>query len=160
MPIDIRATDAFHPQVAELLAQADALMATLYPAESNHLEPVDGLAADHVLLLGAWDSGRLLGCAAVKRLHDDVDGHDYGEIKRVFVRESARGQGLAKRLMAQLHAHLQGQGVPLARLETGIHQAEALALYQSMGYRTRGPYGNYAADPLSVFMELGLASPA
>ena len=39
------------------------------------------------------------------------------------------------------------------RLETGIHQAEALALYRRAGYAERGPFGEYAPDPLSHFFE-------
>ena len=41
----------------------------------------------------------------------------------------------------------------LLRLETGVLQPEALGLYRKLGYRERGPFGAYAADPLSVFME-------
>jgi putative acetyltransferase len=39
------------------------------------------------------------------------------------------------------------------RLETGIHQAEAIALYATHGFREIGPFGDYKLDPLSLFME-------
>ena len=45
----------------------------------------------------------------------------------------------------------------VARLETGIHQPEALGLYRRLGYVERGPFGSYALDPLSVFFEKRLA---
>jgi putative acetyltransferase len=38
-------------------------------------------------------------------------------------------------------------------LETGIRQPEALGLYERLGFVRRGPFGDYAEDPLSVFME-------
>ena len=39
------------------------------------------------------------------------------------------------------------------RLETGIRQAEAIALYRSSGYVDCEPFGEYRLDPLSRFME-------
>ena len=70
-----------------------------------------------------------------------------------------RAQGLSRALMVALEAHLRASGVPLARLETGIHQPEALALYARLGYVRRGPFGAYRPDPLSVFMEKPLLPP-
>jgi len=84
-------------------------------------------------------------------VHDD-DGC-YGEIKRLFVLPEFRGLGLSRALMLALEAHLQAQQIEWARLETGIHQPEALGLYRRMGYRERGPFGAYRLDPYSVFME-------
>ena len=44
------------------------------------------------------------------------------------------------------------------RLETGIHQPEALALFAASGFRHCAPFGDYpTGDPLSVFMEKRLA---
>ena len=55
--------------------------------------------------------------------------------------------------MHDLEGELEVRGVTLFRLETGIKQPEALGLYRKLGYRERGPFGAYVADPLSVFME-------
>jgi putative acetyltransferase len=41
----------------------------------------------------------------------------------------------------------------MLRLETGIKQEPAIRLYESAGFRRRGPFGSYRDDPLSVFME-------
>ncbi len=40
--------------------------------------------------------------------------------------------------------------------ETGTRQPEALGLCRRLGYVERGPFGTYAVDPLSVFMETRL----
>ncbi len=141
------------PQALHLLACSDAYLGALYPAESNHLESADSLARPNVHFVGVWLDGRLAGCGAVKVLQDDTT---YGEIKRVFVLPEHRGRGLSHALMDALEAHLTAQGILLARLETGIHQPEALALYRARGYRTRLPFGQYQPDPLSVFMEKAL----
>lgn len=146
--------DPFDPQAGELLAASNAYMAGLYPAESNHLDGPEVLAAPNVHLVGGWQGDRLVACGAVKLLDDG--GTAYGEIKRVWVRPEHRGQGWSRRIMAALHAHLRDRGVGLARLETGIHQPEALALYRALGYVERPPFGDYRPDPLSLFMELRL----
>jgi putative acetyltransferase len=146
--------DPLSPAAQSLLAQSDAYMAALYPAESNHLESAEALRQPHVLFVGAHIDGALVGCGAVKTM--DNDG-TYGEIKRVFVLDAHRGKGLSKAIMQTLEAHLKAGGVGLARLETGIHQPAALGLYGKLGYVAREPFGGYAPDPLSVFMEKQLA---
>jgi putative acetyltransferase len=45
------------------------------------------------------------------------------------------------------------EGRHILRLEAGIHQPEALGLYEALGYVRRGPFGDYGDDPVSVFME-------
>ncbi len=133
-----------------LLDASDAHMTALYPPASNHLESVTALQAPNVLFLGATLDARTVGCGAVKLLRDDGD---YGEIKRVFVEPQFRGRGISSAIMAALEAHLLAGGIHLARLETGVLQPEALALYRRRGYVERAPFGAYQPDPLSLFME-------
>lgn len=142
--------------VVALLEQSDAFYAALYPAESNHLDSVAELSASHVVFLGCWSGPELVGCGAIKWMRDDGD---YAEIKRLFVKPRFRGQGLSRRLMAVLEDTARQHAMPVIRLETGTRQPEALALYRSLGYRTRGPFGSYLPDPLSVFMEKRLQTP-
>ncbi|MFG6469222.1 GNAT family N-acetyltransferase [Roseateles sp. BYS87W] len=148
--------DPEHPQAQALMALSEAYMGALYPAESNHFEPPSGLREPHGLFLGAWCGDALLGCGGVK-FHAPQSVPAYGEIKRLFVLEQARGRGLAQQLMAQLEAQLVARGVGWARLETGIHQPEAIGLYRRLGYAECGPFGGYQPDPLSLFMEKRLA---
>ena len=148
--MSIEALDPLSAPAAHLLALSDAYMASLYPAESNHMESPSALALPNVLFLGAYLDGELAGCGAVKLMRDDGS---YGEIKRVYVLEAYRGRGVSKQLMQALEAHLVEQKIPLARLETGISQPEALGLYEKLGYQYRAPFGSYLLDPLSVFME-------
>lgn len=152
-PARLAPLDPGHPEARRLMALSEAYMGALYPAESNHFEPADGLRPPQGRFYGAWRGERLVGCGGVKLF--EADG--YGEIKRLFVLDSERGRGVARQLMARLEAELAGLGMPLARLETGIHQPEALALYRRLGYAERGPFGAYASDPLSAFFEKALA---
>ena len=66
---------------------------------------------------------------------------------------SQRGQGLAKAIMRKIEAEIVNKGLVYAQLETGIHQHEAISLYKRGGYVFCKPFGNYATDPLSVFMK-------
>ncbi len=137
-------------EVQALIAASDAYYDGLYPAESNHLEAVDDLQQPHVLLIGCFQDDELVASGAAKLMQDDGD---YAEIKRVFVLEDFRGQGLSNKLMHFLEDELRQRGVGLIRLETGVRQPEALGLYRKLGYRERGPFGAYRPDSLSVFME-------
>jgi putative acetyltransferase len=148
--IEIRDTDPRTPDVRRLLALSDSCMGSLYPAESNHLEPAEELCADHVIFVGAFERDTLVACGAARVMADDGL---YGEIKRVYVVEERRGRGISRRIMDVLERRLAARGVQVARLETGIRQPAALALYERLGYEYRPPFGSYRLDPLSVFME-------
>jgi len=135
-------------RVMSFIKALDDYQNGLYPEDSNSLDPVSVLLKDNVCFLGAMLEGELCGMAAVKRMPDG-----YGEIKRVYVDPAARGKGVAKKLMLALEAHLREHGLGYARLETGIYQGEAIALYAGLGYSRTGPFGCYPNDPFSVFME-------
>lgn len=81
-----------------------------------------------------------------------VLGPCYGELKRMFVHPEARGQGVGRAILAFLEAEASAQGCRMFALETDVRQPEAMALYASAGYVRGGPFGDYAPDPLSVFM--------
>ncbi|HEY3146234.1 MAG TPA: GNAT family N-acetyltransferase [Dongiaceae bacterium] len=138
--------------VVTLIRQSDALMQSLYPAESNHLVDIDSLAEPRVHFFVARENGRALGCGSFVL---GADGR--AEMKRVFVDPTARGKGVARAIMDVLEREAASHGVTLMQLETGIKQPEAIALYRKFGYVERGPFGTYKPDPLSLFMEKQLA---
>ena len=139
---------ADQPEVIALIAELDAYQDSLYPPESRHALDLAALTQANVLFAVARGAaGQALGCGAI------VVGTEFGELKRMFVSPAARGQGLAQRLLARLEAEAVARGCHLLRLETGPFQPEALGLYARCGYERRGPFGGYADDPLSVFME-------
>ncbi len=145
--------DPRRPDVARLVRDLDAYMATLYPAESNHLLDLDTLAADGVVFLVARLDGAAAGCAALL-CHDA----DFGEIKRVWVDPARRGSGIARRLIEALEAEARTRGLARLRLETGTGQPEALQLFARHAFARCGAFGDYPADdPYSVFMEKPLA---
>lgn len=144
----IQTDDPSSPAARELIGRLDELMTGLYPAESNHLLPVESLQQPDVTFLTASVDGEVAGCGAFVN-----QGGEYAEIKRMFVLSEFRGLRLGRRILEELESLARTSGLELARLETGIHQPEALLLYERAGYQRRGPFGDYSEDPLSIFME-------
>ena len=140
------------PEVIALLEASDAYAAALYPAESNHMAELSTLMAPDVDFLVARLDGKICGCVALFRA-----GSDWGEIKRMYVDDTARGQSLGKQLLTALENHARNAKLDWIRLETGIHQPEAIGLYHRAGYIDIPPYGDYLPDPVSVFMEKRLS---
>lgn len=136
--------------VSELLKQATDHAISLYPDESNHLDDTTELSKSNVYFIGAFLKEVLIGIGAVKTLLDD---QEYGEMKRVFVLPDYRSKGASKLILKELESYLLKSGISLSRLETGIHQPEAIGLYKQLGYRECAPFGAYKPDPLSLFME-------
>jgi putative acetyltransferase len=136
------------PDVHALLRQSDTYFASPYPAASNHLVDIAALSEPNVRFVVARRDGDAVGCGALVL---GADGE--AELKRMFVAPEARGLKLGSRILDALEAAATAEGVRVLRLETGMRQPEALALYRRRGYTERGPFGAYARDPLSTFFE-------
>jgi putative acetyltransferase len=146
--VAIQAVDPSLPEACRLIKELDAYLGSLYPPECNHLLPVEVLRQPNVTFLAAFLDNKMVGCGAY------VNKGDYGEIKRMYVIPECRGRKIGKKLLQELEHRIASGGLKLARLETGIYQAEALGLYAGMGYRGREAFGGYRDDELmSVFME-------
>jgi putative acetyltransferase len=146
--MDIKLETPNQPEVVALIDLLDAYQLSLYPPESVYALDMNSLLQPNVLFAVARNlDGAAVGCGAI------VVTPEYGEVKRMFVHPSARGQGVAQRLLGMLEAEALARGCRQFMLETGPSQPEAIGLYQRLGYRVRGPYGDYRDDPLSVFME-------
>ncbi len=146
--ITIRLESPRQAEVERLLVALDAYQSALYPPESNHFVDVDALAASNVRFFVARRGGEALGCGALR-----IDGAGYGELKRMFVTPAARGLKLGRRILDRIEEEARREGLGWLRLETGIHQPEALGLYRSAGFVEREAFWDYRPDPLSVFME-------
>jgi len=138
--------------VLRLLDMSDAYAQSLYPPESNHLVDVSSLEQPTVSFFVARHDGAIVGCSALVEAGDGT-----AEIKRMFVDPKARGLKVASKLMNALEAIAVAKSLRAVRLETGIYQPEAIALYRKYGYVQIEPFGSYLPDPLSLFMEKQLA---
>jgi GNAT superfamily N-acetyltransferase len=76
-----------------------------------------------------YEEGEPVACGGLRPVPPDA-----GEIKRMFVTESARGRGHARRLLAELEAIGRAAGQRRIRLLTTEVLTEARALYAAQGY--------------------------
>ena len=131
--IEIRRVD---PDGADARSCVRAYFAELDRRSDSGFDASAGISAEpHELtppagrFLVAYLRGEPAGCGAVKH-HPGQPS----EIKRMWVAESARGLGIARRLLAELEADAVANGATAARLETNKALVEAIALYRSAGY--------------------------
>ena len=131
-----------------LIDELEQHLAPFYPATSRHGYSVEKLIQQGVAFFIARQDGVPAGCGGVQFF-----GAEYGELKRMFVRPQFRGWGLAKLMLEHLEQYTREHHIHLLRLETGIHQKEAIGLYERMGFQSIPPFGEYVDDPLSKFFE-------
>jgi putative acetyltransferase len=136
-------------EASSLIAELDTHLRALYSIESRHGFSAEKLLRQSVAFFVARDNGRAAGCGGVLLVE-----RDYAEIKRMYVRPAFRGQGLGRRMLDHLVAHARRHGLAVIRLETGIHQREAIALYEGYGFRRIPPFGPYWDDPVSRCYEM------
>lgn len=133
--------------MCDLIAASDLYLQALYPPESNHLVDLETLIGPGFEFYLLWDDGAYVGCIGIGI------GDDHPELKRMFVGEKFRGRGYGRRLLEFAIGRCKDIGFERVRLETGIKQPEAIALFEKMGFRRIAPFGSYKADPLSIFYE-------
>ena len=105
-------------------------------------------AAPRGALLVAHVAGELAGCVALRPLDGDAC-----EMKRLFVRASARGSGLGEHLALAIVAEARRLGYRRMRLDTLPSMGAAQSLYERLGFRDIAPYtGNPVAG--TRFLEL------
>lgn len=153
MPVVITAERPDAPDARALIEELEAHLASRYPRESRHGFSVEKLLREQVAFFVSRDDGRAAGCGGVM-----IVGSEYAEIKRMYVRPAFRGRGVGRLMLEHLVGHARAQGLGVVRLETGIHQREAIALYESGGFRRIGPFGPYTDDPLSRYYEKAMAA--
>lgn len=149
--VEIRPERPDSPAARPLILELESVLEPLYPAVSRHGFSVERLLAEGVDFFVVRVDGRPAACGGVLFV-----GRAYGELKRMYVRPAYRGTGLGKRLVEHLAGVARVRGVQTLRLETGIHQREAIGLYERMGFVHIPPFGPYTDDPLSRCYELRL----
>jgi GNAT superfamily N-acetyltransferase len=135
-------------EAVALITELEAQLEPLYPCGSRHGYSVEKLIAQNVAFFVLREDGTPAGCGGIQ-----LFGAAYGELKRMFVRPHFRGRGFGELLLDHLADYARANGVGLLRLETGIHQAAAIRLYERAGFQRIPRFGAYVDDPLSLFFE-------
>jgi putative acetyltransferase len=154
--ISVATADPRGAEASRLIAELSAELDCRYPEliNNSHLVvdisdftlPRSGFVVAHL-------DGQPVGCGALRFLDEDT-----GEIKRMYVAPAARGQGVGRAILVEIE-RLAGQfGYRALRLETGVHQPEAIALYTKLGFRPIPCFGKYVNVPISICFEKQIAS--
>ncbi len=132
------------PDGADARACIDAYLGELDRTFENGFDPAQGPSAkpeELVPPVGLFLLARLdheaVGCAALKLIARGV-----GEIKRMWVAPSARGLGVAQRLLEALEQHAAATGLRTLRLDTHRSLEPARAMYLRNGYREIPAYND------------------
>lgn len=139
-------------EVRALIGELETVLAAEYPPEQRHGLSLEAIFQPHVRFFIARRQGAAIGCGGVAVFPG------YAEVKRMYVRSSARGQGVADAILARLEAETRSARLSLLRLETGVRQVAAMRLYTRAGFRECPAFGEYRsmapqAIATSVFFE-------
>jgi putative acetyltransferase len=148
--IIVERTDPHHPQATALLNQSHALMTSLFPPEDNFFLEIGDLVADDIHFFTGRVGDQICGTGALKVYAD------YGEVKSMFVAETARGKGVADAVLRQIVDQAIDAKLPMIKLETGNLLHAAHRLYARHGFVPCGPFGDYAAANSSVCLDKAL----
>jgi ribosomal protein S18 acetylase RimI-like enzyme len=123
-------------------------------AFQNFDEELASLPGDYEPLLVARWNDELAGCVALHALDDTTC-----EMKRLYVRSTFRGHGIARALASRVIEIARERGFRAMRLDTLPTMNAAMALYESLGFVDVAPY---RFNPIagSRFLELALSSRA
>jgi GNAT superfamily N-acetyltransferase len=137
--------------VARLLTEFRDWIGAAGPDDASFAASVRRLMDDpatEYLLAGAGPDA----VCQVRYRHSVWSGADDCCIEDVFVRESARGQGLGRALVEAALERARARGCRRAELDTHAGNAAALALYRSLGFTSRRPGG----EGENLFLRLAL----
>jgi DNA-binding MarR family transcriptional regulator/GNAT superfamily N-acetyltransferase len=112
------------------------------PAKDNSVRGDDMTPPAGFFIVARID-GDPVGCGALKRVDKRA-----GEIKRVWTTPSARGLGVARRMLRTLETTARDIGMKALRLDTNRALKEARALYRKEGYQevarfNENPYAHH-----------------
>ena len=120
---------------------------------SAHALDLTGLQSPDVRFWAIWDDDELLGVGALKQLSPDE-----GEVKSMHTSQSTRRRGAGSAMLRHIIESARKSGMTRLSLETGSwdYFIPARTFYQRHGFIECPPFGDYVADPHSVFMTLDL----
>ena len=152
MSLVIEKAERLTDEVRALVLKLEEELSPHYEAHQRHGLKLEAIFQPGIHFFLARQGAEALGCGGVALYPG------FAEVKRMFVKREARGQGIADSIMDTLAEVARQAGTPLLRLETGDCQQAAIRFYQRYGFNFCGPFAPYSAMPpeniaTSIFME-------
>ncbi len=148
MPVTLAIESPLDEEVRALVAELNTVLLALSPPEACYHLTVEQMAEPTVTVWIARDEGTVVGCGALKRHSATV-----GEVKRMFTRPDWQGQGIGRRILGEIQAAAEREGLETLVLETGDRHPAAWAIYEKAGFTRCGPVLDYPDSPYSIFYQ-------
>lgn len=140
-------TNSKHQDFINLVKALDADLAIRDGAEHNFYAQFNKIdLIKHVIV--AYENDEVVGCGALKEFT-----HDKMEVKRMYVKPTHRGKGIASIILKKLENWCKELGYKKCLLETGKKQPEAIRLYEKNNYKLIPNFGQYANVENSLCFE-------
>jgi putative acetyltransferase len=149
VPLEFRVDDLSGEQTRALVARHLSGMHEETPPENVFALDVDALRDPAVTFFSGWDGDDLVVIGALKAM--DADN---GELKSMRVADAHLGTGAGRAILRHIIDQARLRGMSRLWLETGSPDSflPARRLYESEGFVECEAFGDYPANPFSVFM--------
>jgi GNAT superfamily N-acetyltransferase len=153
--LEIAEADPTGVDALALLREAAIEARALYPDlhDPSAPWPMNEATPPGGVYLVAYLDGLPVACGALRPLEDGLV-----EVRRMFVRKTARRRGVGGRILGALEAAAARMGYRAMRLETGYRQLAAMGLYMQHGFARIEPFGEHVNDPTSVCFEKSVSA--
>jgi putative acetyltransferase len=140
----IAAVSPASDEARSLMRELDTEIAALYPGS-----PISGIDENEFEKAGGYfvvarEADQAMGCGGFVPVDERC-----AEIKRMFVRATARRRGIARQILRHLEAEVHRRGFRSIFLETGRDNFGARALYKAEGYSPIASFPGCVGIPIS-----------
>ncbi|WP_339315566.1 GNAT family N-acetyltransferase [Paenibacillus sp. FSL R10-2734] len=148
--VSFEVVDPENVDLRKLITFLDEELKMRYPHEMIYVVDFEDPKVKEMTFVVSYLNGKPVGCGGLRPLHYMDTDIAAMELKRFYVDPSYRKMGIATNMLLFLEAQAMAAGFKEIRLETGIKQPEAIALYVKHGYRPIELFGPYIGDPDSL----------
>ena len=137
-----------NPKVNTLLHYHFYQLRSNSPEGSTHVLDIEGLKIPSIKFWSIWDSGKLIGCGALKFLEKN-----HGEFKSIRIADEFRNLGYGIKLLNVLILEAKKNNINKISIETGAGGffKPARKLFEKAGFKQCEPFAHYKKDPNSCY---------
>lgn len=146
--MEIREVPTNHSDLLQLVKELDAFFVGKWGQQiAEGYQELHNLSQMAYALI-CYDNKKPVGCGCYK-----VIDRQTIEIKRMYVDEKYRRQGIATMILQSLERKAFQEGFTIAELETGKDMQDNILMYEKYGYHLVENYGVFVGDDICVCME-------